>query len=516
MNGLRLISLCALCVVANPVFAKDGLKRIIPDDQREIYETIHYAPAVVHGNDVYLSGISGQVYEGENAIERQFESAFRKLKRNLEAAGSDLSHVKEIYSYHIDLFKHAPAFLKARDRYFPNAPYAAWTSVEIDRLPPGAVLEIVARAERIEDGDRLRYLDAPGKKAAELRYTPAVVDGDMVYVSGLSGKSDGTTVEEQFRSAFETLKTELESAGSGLDDIIEMDTFHVDIDRHLSLFKRVFDEYVKRPVVWRPTGIKGMVDPKGLLEITVRARHGESEKRIETIKVREDNQAAVLRFGDVFYTAAVSADPRNAEQSDEKQFDGMFKEIGAVLAEAGLSFDDVVELNSYHTDMTNERFFKFVSVKDRYLKKPYPAWNGIGVNALPLPHARASVSVRALARETDDLSAIETAIRNYFDGVRRGNLSKLEEAFADSNIHMKYLGNEEGRDVIKAWRDKAVLDRLADNPDPSLKGRILSVNIYNRNAAFATFDFDGKFVDGFQLVKMNGRWRIVNKTYVDK
>ena len=121
-----------------------------------------------------------------------------------------------------------------------------------------------------------------------------------------------------------------------------------------------------------------------------------------------------------------------------------------------------------------------------------------------------------MAQEVSDLESIKAAIHNYFDGVREGDRSKLETAFAPSDAHMKYLATENGVDAVQSWQDGVVFDRLTDNPDASLKGEILSINIYNPKAAFVTFDFNGQFVDGFQLVKMNGQWRIVNKLYVSK
>ena len=122
----------------------------------------------------------------------------------------------------------------------------------------------------------------------------------------------------------------------------------------------------------------------------------------------------------------------------------------------------------------------------------------------------------AMAQEASDLESIKAAIHSYFDGVREGDRSKLETAFVPSDAHMKYLATENGVDTVQSWQDGVVFSRLTENPDASLKGEILSINIYNPKAAFATFDFNGEFIDGFQLVKMNGQWRIVNKLYVSK
>ena len=47
-----------------------------------------------------------------------------------------------------------------------------------------------------------------------------------------------------------------------------------------------------------------------------------------------------------------------------------------------------------------------------------------------------------------------------------------------------------------------------------MHGRILSINIYCAVAASVVFDYNGVYTDAFQLGKIAGEWRIVNKFYV--
>ena len=46
-------------------------------------------------------------------------------------------------------------------------------------------------------------------------------------------------------------------------------------------------------------------------------------------------------------------------------------------------------------------------------------------------------------------------------------------------------------------------------------GKILAVHILNDTTALAVFDCAGKFFDTYQLVKLNGEWRIANKFFAD-
>jgi hypothetical protein len=49
-----------------------------------------------------------------------------------------------------------------------------------------------------------------------------------------------------------------------------------------------------------------------------------------------------------------------------------------------------------------------------------------------------------------------------------------------------------------------------------MKGKIISINIFDDVAATALFDFNSIFTDAFQLAKINGQWKIVNKFYINR
>ncbi|MEQ8661034.1 MAG: RidA family protein [Gammaproteobacteria bacterium] len=78
---------------------------------------------------------------------------------------------------------------------------------------------------------------------------------------------------------------------------------------------------------------------------------------------------------------------RNAElevvSGSEAQFTQAFENVGRVLAAAGASFDDVVDMVTYHVDMRELQLF--MQVKDRFFTNQVPAWTGIGVTALAMP-----------------------------------------------------------------------------------------------------------------------------------
>jgi len=78
----------------------------------------------------------------------------------------------------------------------------------------------------------------------------------------------------------------------------------------------------------------------------------------------------------------------------EEQLRGAFRNITSTLAEAGASWSDVVEINSYHVGLRSQADF-LLSVVAEFLKAPYPAWTPVGVTEL-WP-AEAVVEIRCVA-----------------------------------------------------------------------------------------------------------------------
>ena len=69
----------------------------------------------------------------------------------------------------------------------------------------------------------------------------------------------------------------------------------------------------------------------------------------------------------------------------------------AVLAEAGGSLADVVELTSYHLAMDD--LHTFATVKAEFFPQDFPAWTVVGVTALALPELLIEVKATAVIRK---------------------------------------------------------------------------------------------------------------------
>lgn len=117
---------------------------IVPDEARKTYENWHFAPAVVHGDLVFVSGVVGS---GESA-EDEFRNAWQSLGRTLEAAGVGYEDIVDTTLYIVDLQNNTRAMAKAKDEFIKE-PYPASTWIGVTELViPGARAEIKVIARR--------------------------------------------------------------------------------------------------------------------------------------------------------------------------------------------------------------------------------------------------------------------------------------------------------------------------------------------------------------------------------
>jgi enamine deaminase RidA (YjgF/YER057c/UK114 family) len=85
--------------------------------------------------------------------------------------------------------------------------------------------------------------------------------------------------------------------------------------------------------------------------------------------------------GDNVYLSGVVVGVRPGETDLTVAYARAFDRIDAILKEAGSSWDDVVDITSFHTDLTPQ-MPAIVAVKNRYVKAPFPAWTAIQVSRL--------------------------------------------------------------------------------------------------------------------------------------
>ncbi len=109
-----------------------------------------------------------------------------------------------------------------------------------------------------------------------------------------------------------------------------------------------------------------------------------------------------VKIGNMLYISGQVGRDENLQvvQGIEAQFIQTFENVKKVLVAAGATFDNVVEMVTYHVIEPNvnveesaesQKSFTiphlklFMEVKDRYFTKEFPTWTGVGITSLSTP-----------------------------------------------------------------------------------------------------------------------------------
>lgn len=94
--------------------------------------------------------------------------------------------------------------------------------------------------------------------------------------------------------------------------------------------------------------------------------------------------SAAIRSGDLLFVSGQvgSREDGTPEPVFEDQVRRAFANLRAVLAAASASFDDVIDVTSFHTDPQTQ-FDKMLAIRAEEIgEPPYPAWTAVGVSWL--------------------------------------------------------------------------------------------------------------------------------------
>jgi 2-iminobutanoate/2-iminopropanoate deaminase len=97
----------------------------------------------------------------------------------------------------------------------------------------------------------------PGTPTSHLPFSPCVVVGDLIFVSGQAsvdqeGKIVGDTFEGEFRRSVENIRRVLEAAGSDLSHVVQTRNYVRDPE-DLPLYNQLYREYFPEPRPARTT-----------------------------------------------------------------------------------------------------------------------------------------------------------------------------------------------------------------------------------------------------------------------
>lgn len=114
---------------------------------------------------------------------------------------------------------------------------------------------------------------------ARAGYLPAVKVGQTVHCAGQVGRTAELAViadpEQQFVAAWDNLRIVLAEAGCRFEDVVDLTTYHVDMARHMPVFRAVKDRLFSRGLcAWTCIGVAELAQPGLLVEIKCVAVQG--------------------------------------------------------------------------------------------------------------------------------------------------------------------------------------------------------------------------------------------------
>ncbi|MBS7740951.1 MULTISPECIES: RidA family protein [unclassified Chelatococcus] len=103
-------------------------------------------------------------------------------------------------------------------------------------------------------------------------YAPAVKVGHTIYVVGQIGRTRDLQVIEdprkQFDAMWENLRVVLEAAGCTFDNIVEMTSYHVEMSKHMDVFRVAKNAvFPKGTYAWTRIGVSELAYPGVLAEV---------------------------------------------------------------------------------------------------------------------------------------------------------------------------------------------------------------------------------------------------------
>lgn len=115
----------------------------------------------------------------------------------------------------------------------------------------------------------------------------------------------------------------------------------------------------------------------------------------------------------------------------------------------------------------------------------------------------------------NERAEITETLMNYIDGTANGEPDKLKKAFhPDFNLY-----SVKENDSLRIWKGKDYVGRIKKGKKNNRIGKIISIDFEN-NAAMAkatiTIPNWRVFTDYFLLLKYQGSWKIVHKSYTWK
>ena len=348
-------------------------------------------------------------------------SHIQTVLRDLDIALDDI--VKLVAFYVNDGSVDEDAFLTDLRSQLGTGPAPALTTVPIPYLAyPGMLLEIDTIAMRSESQAALqRTVSAPsGHWRLAGPFSQGLRCGQMIFVSGQVARGPSGEVRHpgdlarQSTDVMEHVGRILSEHGATFDDVVKINSYYVDgghgdawrrsIDACRAFFRSPGPVVTGIPLRWLPDGL--------MIKTEVIAMLGADGRPLVRRSVSGAGRASVLvpapfspalQCGDMIYLSGqVSTDAKGAVLDPDAlvpQTHTVMGKVRTLLAEYGLSMDEVVKVNAFFkSGGTAEELNDNLRVRSACFTDPGPATTGISLPALTDQGMMIDVEVTAMPR----------------------------------------------------------------------------------------------------------------------
>jgi 2-iminobutanoate/2-iminopropanoate deaminase len=315
-----------------------------------------FAPGVMVGKTLYIAGKGD--YKPDEKTEGKVKNCLNEVHKTLVMAGMDFKNVVQTYIYLEDHDQYAEVN-KHYAEYFPSDPPAR-TTLGVAQCPGPSRLEITCVAYS-ELAEKKRIGDPP----ANLPFSPGILAGDTLYISGkgdqLPGGGHPESFEDQVRQAMRNVEATLKQAGLDFRHVVMSNVF-LDRPENLAVADKVYNEFFEdgsEPacstsfVDWIPGGSHVEVTCIATTDLSTRKVVRPSGLKLGPLEGGVTGSPAVWA-GNTLYISAFSGAPPTAASAAEgvgDQVRQMAKSHSAILDHAGLKLDDIVAGFVYLADM---------------------------------------------------------------------------------------------------------------------------------------------------------------------
>ena len=230
-----------------------------------------------------------------------------------------------------------------------------------------ALIVIVLAGLAVQAQDQRRKVIAPPEVDLGLPYSPGILSGETLYLSGAVGSLPSGGMAEGFEAqteqTFQNLGKVLAAAELGFADVVSVSVYLTDI-RQFETFNRIYGSRFKDPLPVRATVETDLAVPNALIEISmVAVRNGSTAKRIQPQgwPKSASDFAWGVQVGDTLYISGMvsydAASRRIVSGDVALQTRKTLENVGAVLKAAGMDFGDVVNSRVFLADPREFREF---------------------------------------------------------------------------------------------------------------------------------------------------------------